>query len=105
VVISMQPEMVSASCLRVMPGAVWKTWEPVYADSVAHGKLVLDLAARIQTVLKNLPSGSRTATRKLKSLCKGEGADKNSWLRALNKAIEGNPQYSLEDRSILVLAS
>jgi hypothetical protein len=90
---------------KVMPGATWKTWEPVYADTLAHGKLVLDLSSRVHAVLKTFPTGSRTATRKLKALCRAEGVDKNSWLRALNKATEENPQYILKDRSILVSAA
>lgn len=85
---------------KVMPGAAWKTWEPVYADTRAHGKLVVDLAARIQTALSTLPEGSKLSCKKLKGLCHAESIASQSWLRSLKKALELNPQWIQVDQSI-----
>ena len=77
---------------KVMPGAIWKTWEPVYADTLAHGKLVVDLAGRIQAVLKAHPE-ARLSSRKLKGLCHAEAVASKTWQRALKQAFQGNPQW------------
>ena len=41
---------------KTMPGAVWKTWEPTYADAVAHGKLVSNLSQKLTKYLRDQPT-------------------------------------------------
>jgi hypothetical protein len=47
----------------------------------------------------------KVSNRKLKVLCQAGKVDHNTWLRALEAALEGQDQYLLEDRSVLKLAS
>jgi hypothetical protein len=99
-------ERIEEELSKVMPGVTWKTWEPVYLDLVAHGKLVLTLSQRVASHLTNLPpTTSKVATRRLKADIQAERVDKNTWLRAIHKAVGENPQWKLEDRSLLRLAS
>lgn len=47
-------EGIEAGLSSVMPGVTWKTWEPTYSDLIAHGKLVVNLADRLERHLKDL---------------------------------------------------
>jgi len=46
----------------VMPGAVWGTWEPRYADPVVYGRTVTDLAARLTKYLADQPATRQELT-------------------------------------------
>lgn len=91
---------------KVMPGVTWKTWRPVFSDLVEHGKLVGCLADKLSRHLHSLPTTvGKIATRKLKVDLHAEQVDKNTWLRSIHKSLAENPQWKLEDRSLLRLAS
>lgn len=89
---------------KVMPGARWKEWEPVYVDKQAHGMLVLGLVDRIKKALETLPPGTRVSNRRLKVLCQADKVNHNTWLRALKASLEGKDQYKQIDQSILKAA-
>jgi hypothetical protein len=86
---------------KVMPGATWKTWEPVYSDPRAHGKLVLDLSKRLHDHLKTLPQTvGRVSSRRLKTDLKAEGVASQTWTRTLKKTLEGNLQWIQQGQSL-----
>jgi hypothetical protein len=86
---------------KVMPGATWKTWEPVYADSVAHGKLVLDLATKLQGHIEKLPTSvGKVSSRRLRADLKAEAVASQTWTRVMKRALDGNPQWIQQGQSI-----
>ena len=78
---------------KVMPGAVWNTWSPVHSNSVVHGQLISALTTKIDTMLKGLTLETVTI-RSLKKSMGQSGMAFTTWQKALNKALEQNPQWN-----------
>jgi len=85
---------------KVMPGVQWKTWEPTYADSVAHGKLVLDLSSRISKHLRALPETVQELSgRRLRADLRAGCVNRDTWSRAIRKTLAENHQWIQQGQS------
>ena len=71
---------------KVMPGAIWNTWSPVYSNSVVHGQLISALTTKIDTLLKGLTLETVTIRSLKKSIGQSAMAF-TTWQKAL-KALE-----------------
>ncbi len=83
-----------------MPGVQWQTWEPVYSDLRAHGRLVEGLVDRVQVVVKTFQAGFKVSSRKLKILCHAEGVASQTWTRVIKRFLERNPQWKQSGSSL-----
>ena len=83
-----------------MPGFVWKTWQPVYSNAVAHGQLLTTLQKRISTALSGVAEDSVTCRALKASVLKSEKVDKTTWKRALKGALSQNHQWLQVDQSL-----
>lgn len=85
---------------RVMPGAVWKTWKPVYSNEIAHGQLLTTLQKRIETVLSTVSEPSITCRFLKTTVLQSERVASQTWKIAMKRALEENPQWKQQDQSL-----
>lgn len=82
---------------KVMPGASWQVWKPVFSDAQEYGLQAKALTGRIETTLDDLlqevPVGGKVSTQKLKARCQVKLCDHNLWNRSLNSVLEQKHQW------------
>jgi hypothetical protein len=84
---------------KVMPGATWKTWTPVFSDHVEHGKLTNSIADRLQKYLIQLPADvSDRSCKRVWSELALTGTNKDTRSRAVQLMEEQNPHWKQEDQ-------
>jgi hypothetical protein len=90
---------------EAMPGVTWAPWAPKVI-SISEGK-VESLAGRIAGHLTGLKGTSTMSTRRFKELVLtgGESVPAMTWKRALHRALEDSPEWSLVGRSVVRLGA
>lgn len=93
-------EGIETEISKVMPGVVWKTWQPVYSDLAAHGKLMLTVKETLIAHLKTQSSHEDIILRRLKIGVKAVTVDRNTWNRALKQALIEIPQWKQQGQRL-----
>lgn len=77
----------------VMPGAIWKPWEPVYSNAVAHGQLLEKTTGQADRAFK-ASKEDQTSIKKFKQSALGSlKVSANTWRLSLKQALDQNPQW------------
>jgi hypothetical protein len=90
---------------KVMPGAQWELWQSDHF--IQSTKVIATLAAKIEEALDGLPRDeAKVSTRMLKGLIEGaKDVPIKTWHHALQRYLDGVPEWTLEDRSLVRLSA
>lgn len=89
---------------KVLPGVVWKLWEPKYGKP--RGSTIKTLAAKIADHLRGIPAGvDRVSTRKLKEAMDAKDVPSMTWTKALQDCLSNGSEWLLDGRSLVRAAA